>query len=211
MFDSTLVAMLSYDLMNGLAYPDKSDIIQLHLAAQHESPSLGAQAARAAGATSHIPWRMSSNRGPWRAERTTWIQADNTGCGPGMGAGRRRQSVRRSSTGDGRRLGRRSGRTGEAPDVDADTRYTLLRSWRRTRADGGGSSEGWAAPVDNRGPTNIEGPAGGVMSRLRCSQNADSDGRDLRFAGLEQHAGQHQSSTLMEQGERCRPGTVGSG
>ena len=43
------------------------------------------------------------------------------------------------------------------------------------------------------------------MSRLRCGRNADSDGRDLRSAGLVQHARPHHSTAPMEQGERCRP------
>ena len=166
-------------------------------------------AARAAGATSYIPWRMSSHRCLWRAERTTLIHADNTGCGPGLGSGRRRRSGGRCCTGESR--SRRSGHTGEPPDVDADTRYTLRRRWRRTSADGGGLGPARPHRWKTGGPTDIEGPAGGVMSRLRCSRNADSDGRDLRFAGLVQHAVPHHSSARMEQREGCRPGTVGSG
>ncbi len=58
------------------------------------------------------------------------------------------------------------------------------------------------------GLTDIEGPAGGVMSRLRCGRNTNSDGQDLRFAGLVQHAGPHHSTAPMEQGERCRSGRL---
>ena len=47
-----------------------------------------------------------------------------------------------------------------------------------------------------------------AMSRLRCGRSSDSDGRDLLYAGLVQHARQHYSTALMEQGERCRPGRL---
>ena len=36
------------------------------------------------------------------------------------------------------------------------------------------------------------------MSRLRCGQGSDSDGRDLLYAGPSQHAGPHHSTALME-------------
>jgi hypothetical protein len=49
------------------------------------------------------------------------------------------------------------------------------------------------------------------MSRLRCGRSSDSDGRDLRFAGLVQHARPHHSTAPMEQGERCWPDAVGLG
>jgi hypothetical protein len=78
----------------------------------------------------------------------------------------------------------------------------------------GGASEDWGrrgGTGRGPGPTDIEEPAGGVMSRLRCGRNADSDGRDLRSAGLVQHARPHHSTALMEQGERCRPDEVGLG
>ena len=71
----------------------------------------------------------------------------------------------------------------------------------------GGASEDWGRRGGTGGgpaPTDIEGPAGGVMSRQRCGRNTTSDGRDLRFAGLVQHAGPHHSTAPMEQGERCR-------
>ena len=56
---------------------------------------------------------------------------------------------------------------------------------------GGGASEDWGRRGGTGGgpaPTDIEGPAGGVMSRLRCGRSSDSDGRDLRFAGPVQPA-----------------------
>ena len=49
-----------------------------------------------------------------------------------------------------------------------------------------GASEDWGRRGGTGGgpaPTDIEGPAGGVMNRLRCGRSSDSDGRDLRFAG----------------------------
>ena len=55
----------------------------------------------------------------------------------------------------------------------------------------GGASEDWGRRGGTGGgpaPTDIEGPAGGVMSRLRCGRSSDSDGRDLRFAGPVQPA-----------------------
>ena len=64
----------------------------------------------------------------------------------------------------------------------------------------GGASEDWdrrGGTGGGPGPTDIEEPAGGVMSRLRCGRNADSDGRDLRSAGLVQHTGPHHSTALM--------------
>ena len=48
----------------------------------------------------------------------------------------------------------------------------------------GGASEDWGRRGGTGGgpaPTDIEGPAGGVMSRLRCGRSSDSDGRDLRL------------------------------
>jgi hypothetical protein len=97
---------------------------------------------------------MSSHSGLRRAERTTWIHADNAGCGQGLPAGRRRRSAGRRGTGEGR--GRRSGRAGEEPGADADTRYTLRRQWRRTRANaaavtlrtGAGSAARWRTGTD---------------------------------------------------------------
>ena len=78
----------------------------------------------------------------------------------------------------------------------------------------GGASEDWGRRGGTGGgpaPTDIEGPAGGVMSRLRCGRSSDSDGRDLRFAGLVQPARPHHSTAPEEQGERCRTSAVGSG
>ena len=77
-----------------------------------------------------------------------------------------------------------------------------------------GASEDWGRRGGTGGgpaPTDIEGPAGGVMSRLRCGRSSDSDGRDLRFAGLVQPARQHHSTAPEEQGEICRSSAVGSG
>ena len=78
----------------------------------------------------------------------------------------------------------------------------------------GGASEDWGRRGGTGGgpaPTDIEGPAGGVMNQLRFGRSSDSDGRDLRFARPVQPAGPHHSTVLMEQGERCRPGAVGWG
>ena len=52
----------------------------------------------------------------------------------------------------------------------------------------GGTSADWGRRSGTGGgpePKDIEGPAGGVMSRLRCGRSSDSDGLDLRlrFAG----------------------------
>jgi hypothetical protein len=72
-------------------------------------------------------------------------------------------------------------------NADAATRYTprSLRRWRRTRADAAAvpvrTGAGAEAPVEDRGRRT---PTGGVMSRLRCGRSSDSDGRDLRLAGL---------------------------
>ena len=78
----------------------------------------------------------------------------------------------------------------------------------------GGASEDWGRRGGTGGgpaPTDIEGPAGGVMNRLRCGRSSDSDGRDLRFAGPVQPAKQHHSTAPVEQGERCRTSAVGLG
>ena len=58
---------------------------------------------------SYIPWWKSSHRGLQPAERTTRIDADDAGCGPGLAAGRRRQDAGRRGTGGqtGKSVGRR--------------------------------------------------------------------------------------------------------
>jgi hypothetical protein len=55
-----------------------------------------------------------------------------------------------------------------------------------------------SVPVGAGAVRHLEGPAGGVMGRLRCGRNTASDGRDLRFAGLVQHAGPHHSTAPMD-------------
>ena len=77
----------------------------------------------------------------------------------------------------------------------------------------GGTSTDWGRRGGTGGgpePKDIKGPAGGVMSRLRCGRSSDSDGRDLRFAGLVQPWAASLDAP-MERGERCRPDAVGSG
>jgi hypothetical protein len=77
-----------------------------------------------------------------------------------------------------------------------------------------GASEDWGRRGGTGGgpaPTDIEGPAGGVMNQLRCGRSSDSDGRGLRIAGPVQPAKPHHSPAPVERGERCRTSAVGSG
>ena len=92
------------------------------------------------------------------------------------------------------------GGAGGVPGPTQRRCHSTSEDWDRRGGTGGGP-----------GPTDIEESAGGVMSRPRCGRNSDSDGRDLRFSGLVQHAGQHHSTAPMEQGEKCRPYAVGLG
>ena len=74
--------------------------IQLHLAAQHESPSrMAGRGPRPQAGMCYIPGWKSSHRGLQPAERTTRIHADDAGCGPGLAAGRRRRNAGRRGTG----------------------------------------------------------------------------------------------------------------
>jgi hypothetical protein len=135
------------------------------------------------------PWRMSSHRGLRRAERTTWIHADNAGCGPGLAAGRRRRSAGRRGTSEV--WGRRSGRAGGEPGADAATSCTPRRRWQGTRADAAAvpvrTGAGAAAPVEDRrrrtSRARRRSHAMMSLSRPRCGRNTTSDGRDLRWTG----------------------------
>ena len=170
-------------------------------------------AARAAGGTSYIPWRKSSHRGLQLAERTTRIHADDAGLWAGVGSGTAPAERRASRHRRGR--GRRSGRTGGEPGAGAAIRYTPRRRWRRTRADAAAvpvrTGAGAAAPVEDRGRRTSRGPQSESWADCGAAGARNSDGRDLRFAGLVRHAGPHRSTAPMEQGERCGPDAVGSG
>ena len=73
--------------------------IQLHLAAQHESPSrMAGRGPRPRAGMCCIPWWKSSHRGLQLVERTTRMHADDAGCGPGLAAGRRRRNAGRRGT-----------------------------------------------------------------------------------------------------------------
>jgi hypothetical protein len=67
------------------------------------------------------------------------------------------------------------------------TPCTLLRRWRRTRADAAvvpvRTGAGAAAPVEDRGRRTSRGPQAESVSRQRCGRNTTSDGRDLRWTG----------------------------
>ena len=115
--------------------------------------------------------------------------------------GRRRQSAGRCGTG--------GAGAGEAAALAVNQTQTQLHATHRGGA-GGGPGPSWdrrGGTGGGPGPTDIEEPAGGVlvMSRLRCGRTSDSDGRDwdgrdLRSAGLVQHARPHHSTA----GDRAR-------
>ncbi len=164
----------------------------------HNCASCAAPGPAICAGYAHEPPR-SVHRGLRCAERTRWIHADNAGCGPGLAAG----------GAPGAAAPARSGAGGADSDAlvenQARTRLHVThhglglarRRWGRTRADAaavpvrlgrrsGGASEDWGRRGGTGGgpwPTDIEGPAGGVMRRLRCGRSTDSDGRDLRCTG----------------------------
>ena len=133
--------------------------------------------------------------------------------GAARAAGRRRRSRERRAA----RHQRGPGAGGEEALVGNQARkqlHTMAALAEGQSRHSGGASEDWGRRGGTGGgpaPTDIEEPAGGVMSRLRCGRSSDSDGRDLRFAGLVQPARPHHSTAPEEQGERCRTSAVGSG
>ena len=138
---------------------------------------------RPRAAISYIPWGKSSHRGLQLAERTTRIHADDAGCGPGLAAGRHQRDAGLRGTGG-------AGAGGAAALVVNQARTQLYA----THHGGAG------------GGPDIEEPADGVMSRQLFGRNSDSDGRNLRSAGLVQHARPHHSTAAIEQGERWQAG-----
>ena len=120
-------------------------------------------------ALGYIPWRTSSHSG-----RRCRLRA---GIGSGAAPAERRAPRHRRGPGPEERTD--WWRTRRGRGYMLHTTEALAEGQSRRS---GGTSADWGRRSGTGGgpePKYIEGPAGGVMSRLRCGQSSDSDGQGL--------------------------------
>jgi hypothetical protein len=131
-------------------------------------------------ALGYIPWRTSSHSGG--------AAYGGRGVRPGYMPTMPPEGWDRQRSGAGGAPG--AAATARTKAGGADGLVEALAEGQSRRS--GGTSADWGQRSGTgRGPApkDMEGPAGGVMSRLRCGRSSDSDGRDLRFARPVQPAG----------------------